>query len=178
MPSLVPKQIYERVQIVRGILGLFENADALFRSDRARPTIERVAKYLAHVYENFADGSFERVSRANTVTEQFFLFMPTQAAYLAEMTLIEAIAAHSHQRITDAALRRSLEQFIDTHIFVYSGFSRTLKTGDWKKWAKTPLVICEWPTNTAGPCNFIQAWLWFLIEKRTKTDIEFNWSVL
>jgi hypothetical protein len=50
------------------------------------------SRILSRAYVSHSDGSYERTGRPGVITEQFCLGMPTEAAYLTEIELVNAIS--------------------------------------------------------------------------------------
>jgi hypothetical protein len=67
----------------------------LFESEATRVTRERVINYLYEIYSKYSNRKHKDITRINIVTEEFFLAMPTMAAFTSESELVTAITMHS-----------------------------------------------------------------------------------
>jgi len=157
MPSLVPK-----LQVVYPAIDLRE----VFLSEKTKPTLERVIKYIGAVYDRASNRpEVERDSRLFSV-EEFDLLMPTERAFFDELAVCEAILRHSAGQMSDEAIKAVLDAYVDSHVYVYRAGVRSVKVGNFDKWADCDLVYISHPENTkiAFTCNPVQAWLvYFLI---------------
>lgn len=177
MPSLVPKQtLYQPpappVTPVADLKSLFEGTESA-------ASVARVVAYIEKLHADYSDGSFERVSRPNMITEQFAILMPTEAAYQAEVELCNAIANHAARVFTDEDVKVYLDKYVNTHIFVYEKEVRTVKSGDPMRWQKDIDIYALYADGRCiAVCNAIQMWLVYLIYKRASPDSKFKCVLL
>lgn len=140
------------------------NISHFFRSEKARASIDRAVAALRRIYVAIGNVAPERLWQAEAAVEEYFVFMPTKAAYFAEKGLVSALNAHADGKLDDDGVKSQLREYMDTHIFVYSGAKRTLRKGTWGEWTgnAVKLVLLEDARgrSLAPPCNEIQAHLW------------------
>lgn len=162
MPSLIPKTR------PRAELGC--SLEQLFTGSATEATTRRVLAYLSKVISDYSDGSFERVTRPNTITEQFYLLMPTVPAWETEEKLCEAILKHSRREMDDQAIRSVLEKFVEAHTFVYKEGVQDVKKGEIFSRPKgiDLFYLSSEPGGPAASGNAIQLWLFFLLNPGRK----------
>lgn len=140
------------------------NVREFFRSEAARPSIDRAVTVLRRMYVAHGNTAPERLWQSEAGVEEYFVFMPTKAAYFAEKGLILALDAHAAGKMDDAGVKQHLSEYLETHFFVYQGAKRTLRKGTWGEWTgnavKLVLLEDERGRSLAPPCNEIQAHLW------------------
>jgi hypothetical protein len=141
MPSLIPRK-YIAAQPL--------NLDEVF-GERTAATRDRVITYISKIYREFANVPFEKRSGS---TEEFFLTMPTVAAWDTELQLCDAILKHSLAQITDEDIKVVLKNYLDTHTFIYKDGIRELKSGNWHYWTGDSVELFY--TKSSGPVNPIQ----------------------
>lgn len=110
--------------------------EAVFISPEFAATREKALNYLFSIYQSHGDPG-EKIWRENFITEHYFLAMPTQAAYKAELGLCLAIVQHSRGAADDLEIREVLKLYLDTHTFVYyPDGNRTVKAGEFREWTE------------------------------------------
>jgi len=158
--------------------------ETLFTDGRYADTVDRVIRYLHGLYVNYSDGSYERISRPNTITEQFVLCCSTIEAHSAEIDLCNAIYQHSLGRINDADMRQVLAQFIDTHIIVWANESWAYKFGGPRRTGReVPLFSFWWlpirfDEKTNCVVNSIQRFLYEKLETLSGNNAQYRISSL
>lgn len=154
----------------------------VFESEKTRETVRRVIKYLASVYFNHSNKDFEAVSRPVAFVEEFFISMPTRAAFDAEIALCEAILAFSEGKISEGEMKDALKKFLDSHTFVYEwrDFGKLSQTVT-RRQKDDSVFVFELQTQfyeliygkTRVVCNPVQMWLIYLLEKSRDENLEF-----
>lgn len=160
MLSLVPKPV-----AAAPALDLRE----VFASEKTKPTVERVVKYIGSFYKKFSNRpESERDSKFYSV-EEFDLLMPTNRAYFDEIALCETILRHSRGLISDLDIKAVLDRYIESHLWVYKSGVRSPKVGA-DVWSDCQLVYVYSPgnLNVGFNCNAVQSWLVYLLHR----DIE------
>lgn len=140
------------------------NVREFFSSEQARPSIERAMVVLRRMFVAHGNLAPERLWQSEADVEEYFVFMPTKAAYIAEKGLISALNAHAAGSIDDNGVKQAISEYLNTHIFVYKDAKRTIRKGNWGEWTgnavKLVLLEDERGRSLAPPCNEIQAHLW------------------
>lgn len=155
MPSLFPKTRQQRNEA--------PDVRRVFYSDECRPSLDRAARFIGSFEAQFSNRPFELLSTGAYV-EEFFLTMPTIAAWKAELELCAAIDQHSGNLISDDSLRKIIEKkYFFSHIFLYKNSSRETREGEWLPWIDTPLYYLTSPRQQTG--NVIQTLLAIAIER-------------
>lgn len=132
MPSLIPKTRTPDIEI---------DLEQIFTGDSTAATRTRVISALGWVYGKYSDRSREERLRPNVITEEFYISMPTQAAYAAEIALCEAILSHSSGAISDENIKTVIKEFIDAHLLVHQNGSYEAKTGQFLDWTGKTLPL-------------------------------------
>lgn len=180
MPSFLPRK---RVRETAAFPVLACRLDELFEHGRYKPSVDRVISYIHKIYVGYSDGSYERVSRPETVTEQFYFAMPTLGAYLTEVELVNAIHAHALGNLTDENIKVYLQKYLEAHTFIYRWVDRTVrqfyKTENKNTWTgrEVPLYRFEWlPLKLGSTCvlNAIQAWLYPRLEALSGNNAQYR----
>jgi hypothetical protein len=143
---------------------------AIFTDARYRGTLDRVVKYIELLDREHSDRSYERVTRANVITEAFFIEMGTVDAYRSEVELMIAIRGHAAGEIADKSIKVYLQKYIEAHTFVYEyrdGLTRQRhKSGDGSRTrGDVPLYYLTRGLDDGHVCNRIQAMLRIEITK-------------
>lgn len=134
---------------------------AVFKSPATAATVERVVKYIGNVYDAASNRSEADRFHPFQSVEEFDLLMPTDRAYFDELNLCEAILRHSEGRLSDLEMKAVLDVYIESHVYVYRAGNRSVKAGDFDRWADCDLIYIYSPSNNkiAFTCNPVQAWL-------------------
>ncbi len=142
----------------------------VFDSDKTTATVGRVIKYIGNIYRNYSNKSRSETEREYFIVEEFFIAMPTRAAFESEIKLCKAINEHTSGLINDGDIKTVLSEFACAHTFVYQNLERDAKVGDLYDWANVDLyyLIAETDKNIAFTCNYIQAKLIKLMHEDLK----------
>src|SRR5436853_587936 len=100
MPSLIPTTGINPKHLEKG-----RQLQDVFESDATRITRERVISYLYEIYSKYSNRKHKDITRIGSVVEEFFLAMPTMAAFTSETELVTAIAMHSQGVLPDEAMK-------------------------------------------------------------------------
>ena len=132
MPSLIPTETLEPV--IAAALDLNE----IFTGDGCKESLSRVISYLAKISAALPLLSWEILEKQNYIFEEFFIGMPTVAAYFSEVKLCQAIERHANGFLSDAEMTAVLTEYVAVHTFIYKDFngekSRELKAGIFELW--------------------------------------------
>lgn len=166
MPSLTPQKPFTRSSEI----DLIET----FKGELAAKTRERVIDYLWPIYRDFSDLDVEKVWSKTTIHEEFYIPMPTNAAYFAELDLCKGILEHARGEIGDAVMLVLLREFVECHTWIYHPDGpRKNKRGNWPDWARVQLYTLTFSQAEPLPyfskeiiCNSMQAWFIRLLEER------------
>jgi hypothetical protein len=174
VPSFIPKKKY-----VARSWPEYVDLDALFESEKYRSSVSRAIAYLYQVHVGHSDGSYERTGRPGVITEQFCLGMPTEAAYLTEIELVNAIHGHALGNIDDENIKVYIKKYLDTHTFVYKEIKRNwtqeFKTGYSRRTGReVPLFY----VHPGGVFNSIQLKLFLGFQKLAGNNAQLSISKL
>lgn len=131
----------------------------VFCSSITTATVERVVKFIGLFFDSMSNRSEQERSHPFVTVEEFDLFMPTERAWFDELALCDAILRHSAGQITDLEIKAVLEAFVASHTYLYRDGFRSVKVGDFERWADCQIVYVTCPTNKniAFACNPVQA---------------------
>jgi len=175
MPSFLPTKIHKTAGYPACV-----DLRELFEGEVYKTSLNRVINHLHNVYVNFSDGSFERISRPDIVTEQFFLTMPTVDAAIAEIELCNAIASHALGNIKDENIKIYLQKYLDSHCFVYQEINgrvrQSFKVGTGKRTGRDVQLYAldNGKCDSGGVFNAIQAYLFKRLEIRSGNNAEYR----
>jgi hypothetical protein len=179
MPSFIPK----KAQAPKD-WPAYVDLDELFESEKYQRSVSRAIAYLFQIYASHSDGSYERTGRPGVITEQFCLGMPTEAAYLTEIELVNAISAHALGNIDDENIKVYLQKYLDAHIFIYKEVKKTwvqeFKIGYSKRTGnEVPLFYVDTPViEKRHVFNGIQVKLFLDLERQAGNNAQFSISKL
>lgn len=132
---------------------------AVFRDEACAATVARVERFLARFWTEDCMALSEEVRNHPFVeAHEYDPVVPTVTAYLAEIDLVNGIAAHAKGDMSDDEMKVILARYVDSHTYVYRGGIRTLKIGDGDPWPKRiPLVYLTAENGMEFTCTDIQA---------------------
>lgn len=99
--------------------------------------------------------------------EEFYLLMPTEAAFECELGLCRALMQSGDPKF-ELILDMSFRDYLDTHLFVYIPGKREIKRGDPANWYQGTLLRLTTAPREAVVCNPVQLWLFHLLNPLVK----------